>query len=181
MPSPFPGMDPFLEDDRLWPSFHDGLIACVHEIVVAGLTDKYQCRVEERCYAVEEARTDSAARGEQHERYIEIRSRDDGRLVTLFDIVSPANKTTASGREAYLSTRRQGKETGASLVEVDLVLQGQPMLHYSREGLPDWDYAVTVTRAAQPDRFEIYTATLQNACHVSGCRWPLTIGTWCST
>ena len=35
------------------------------------------------------------------------------------------------------------------------------MLDYAREGLPDWDYAVTVTRATQPDRFEIYTATLQ--------------------
>jgi len=27
--------------------------------------------------------------------------------------------------------------------------------------LPDWNYAVTVTRAAQPERYEIYTATLQ--------------------
>src|SRR5208282_2485144 len=48
-----------------------------------------------------------------------------------------------------------------SLVEVDLVLQGQPTLDYSRDGLPDWDYAVTVTRASQPERYEIYTATLQ--------------------
>ena len=29
-----------------------------------------------------------------------------------------------------------------------------------REGLPEWDYAVTVTRSAQPDRFEIYTTSL---------------------
>jgi hypothetical protein len=35
------------------------------------------------------------------------------------------------------------------------------MLEYSRDGLPEWDYAVTVTRATQPDRHEIYTATLQ--------------------
>src|SRR5262249_39252306 len=41
------------------------------------------------------------------------------------------------------------------------VLQGQPMLDYSREGLPEWDYAVTVTRSTQPERYEIYTATLQ--------------------
>jgi hypothetical protein len=68
---------------------------------------------------------------------------------------------TDGGRQAYLEKRREGKSTGASLVEIDLVIQGQPMLDYSREGLPDWDYAVTVTRATQPDRFEIYTATLQ--------------------
>jgi hypothetical protein len=82
-------------------------------------------------------------------------------LVTLLDVVSPSNKTSAAGREGYLSTRRQGRAAGASLVEVDLVLQGQPMLDYSRENLPKWDYAVTVVRATQPDRFEIYTATLQ--------------------
>jgi hypothetical protein len=35
------------------------------------------------------------------------------------------------------------------------------MLDYSRDGLPAWDFAVTVTRASQPDRYEIYTATLQ--------------------
>ena len=41
------------------------------------------------------------------------------------------------------------------------MLQGQPTLEYSRDGLPDWDYAVTVTRSTQSERYEIYTATLQ--------------------
>src|SRR5439155_24997121 len=34
-------------------------------------------------------------------------------------------------------------------------------LDYSRDGLPDWDYAVTVTRSTQPERYEIYTTTVQ--------------------
>ena len=63
--------------------------------------------------------------------------------------------------EAYLDKRREGRSANANLVELDLVLQGQPTLEYSRDGLPDWDYAVTVTRASGPERFEIYTATLQ--------------------
>src|SRR5262249_32883403 len=50
---------------------------------------------------------------------------------------------------------------GANLVEIDLVLQGQPMLDYSRENLPDWNYCVTVTRATRPDRYEIWTTTMQ--------------------
>src|SRR5262249_22594359 len=37
----------------------------------------------------------------------------------------------------------------------------QPMLEYSRDGLPHWDYAVTVTRSTQPERYEIYTSTLR--------------------
>ena len=80
---------------------------------------------------------------------------------TTGTVASPTNKRTAEGRQAYLNKRREGRSAGASLVEIDLVLQGQPLLEYSREGLPDWNYAVTVTRATQPDRFEVYTATLQ--------------------
>src|SRR5262245_20129744 len=35
------------------------------------------------------------------------------------------------------------------------------MLDYSLYCLPDWDYAVTVTRCTHPERYEIYTSTLQ--------------------
>src|SRR2546423_6611781 len=79
----------------------------------------------------------------------------------MVDLVSPTNKLTSVGRSAYLDKRREGRGANANLVELDLVLQGQPTLEYSRDGLPDWDYAVTVTRSTQPERYEIYTATLQ--------------------
>ena len=94
-------------------------------------------------------------------RDIEVRQRNDNRLVTLVEVVSPTNKTTPEGRIAYLDRRKEARMQNASIVEIDLVLQGQPMLDYSREGLPEWNYAVTVTRAMQPERHEIYTATLQ--------------------
>src|SRR5437588_36569 len=161
MPSPFPGMDPYLEDECLWPVFHHQLVTSLYQILLPGLVDRYRARVAQRHYTTEQPLFTSIMREEHHEEFIEIRQRSDARLVTLVDVVSPANKATESGREAYLAKRREGKLAGASLVEIDLVLQGQPMLDYSREGLPDWDYAVTVTRATQPDRFEIYTATLQ--------------------
>jgi hypothetical protein len=92
---------------------------------------------------------------------VEIRHRGDSRLVTLIDIVSPANKATDPGRAAYLATRRDALRQGANVVEIDLLLGGEPLLDYARDGLPEWDYAVTVTRAAQPERHEIYTTTLQ--------------------
>jgi len=161
MPSPFPGMDPFLEEEHLWPLFHHQLVTCLYQILLPGLVDRYRARVTQRHYTTEQPLFTSVVREEHHEELIEIRQRNDGRFVTMVDVVSPSNKMTEGGREAYLAKRREGKESGASLVEIDLVLQGQPMLDYSRDGLPDWDYAVTVTRSAQPDRFEIYTATLQ--------------------
>ena len=161
MPSPFPGMDPFLEDEKLWPSFQHQLVNCLYQILLPGLVDRYRARVGQRHYATEQALFTSVVREEHHEEYIEIRQRTDGRLVTLVDVVSPANKTSTQGRQSYLEKRREGRSAGSNLVEIDLVLQGQPMLDYSREGLPEWDHAVTVTRATQPDRYEIYTATLQ--------------------
>jgi hypothetical protein len=161
MPSPFPGMDPYVETDQLWPSFHHQLVTCLYQILLPGLVDKYRARVSQRHYVTEQALFTSIIREEHHEEYIEIRQRSDGRMVTMVDVVSPSNKRTDCGRDAYLEKRREGRGGGASLVEIDLVIQGQPMLEYSREGLPDWDYAVTVTRSTQPDRFEIYTATLQ--------------------
>jgi hypothetical protein len=161
MPSPFPGMDPFLEEEKIWPVFQHHLIACLYQTLLPGLVDRYRARVGQRRYTTEQALFTSIVREDHEEEFIEIRQRTDNRLVTLVDVVSPANKTTVSGRQAYRDKRKDAKNTGANLVEIDLILQGQPMLDYSREGLPDWDHAVTVTRATQPERYEIYTATLQ--------------------
>jgi hypothetical protein len=147
-------MDPYLEDEALWPVFHHHLISCLYQVLLPGLVDRYRARVGERHY-------DPGDHAERHEEFIEIRQRSDGRLVTLLDIASPANKTTPGGRQAYLSKRAEAQSDNANLVEIDLVLQGQPLLDYSREGLPDWNYSVTVTRASQPERHEIYTSTLQ--------------------
>ncbi len=161
MPSPFPGMDPFLEEESLWPTFQRQLVLSLYQVLLPGLVDRYRARISQRQYVTEQALFTSIIREEHQEDLIEVRQRSDGRLVTLVDVVSPANKTTSTGRTVYLDKRKEGRTAGANLVEIDLVLQGQPTLDYSRDGLPDWDYAVTVTRSTQPERYEIYTATLQ--------------------
>jgi hypothetical protein len=154
-------MDPYLEEEKLWPLFQHKLVSSLYQKLLPGLMDRYRARVSQRLYTTEQALFTSVLREEHTEEFIEVRQRSDGKLVTLVEVVSPTNKTTIAGRQAYLSKRSECKAGGNSFVEIDLVLQGQPMLDYSREGLPDWDYAVTVTRASQPERHEIYTATLQ--------------------
>jgi hypothetical protein len=154
-------MDPFLEHEKLWPTFQHHLVACLYQTLLPGLVDRYRARVGQRRYATEQALFTSVLRNEHEEEYIEVRQRSDSKLITLVDVVSPTNKTTDAGRQAYLAKRKEAKSSGASLVEIDLVLQGEPMLDYSRDGLPEWDHAVTVTRSTQPERYEIYTATLQ--------------------
>ena len=161
MPSPFPGMDPFLEIDPLWPAFHHHLVASMYQILLPGLVDRYRARVGQRQYVTEQALFTSVTREEHREEYIEIRSRGESRLTTLVEIVSIGNKTTPAGRQSYLDKRREAKGGPANLVEIDLVLQGQPTLEFSRDGLPPWDYAVTVCRSNQLERYEVYTATFQ--------------------
>jgi len=160
MPSPFPGMDPYLEHPKLWAPFQHQLLSCLYQILLPGLVDRYRARVGTRTYTSEMALFTSIVREQHAEEYIEVRNRADGKLVTLVEVVSPANKTTSAGRDAYLEKRRESILQRAGVVEIDLVLQGKPTLTYSRDGLPDFDYAVTVTRSTAPDRYEIYTSTL---------------------
>jgi Protein of unknown function (DUF4058) len=55
MPSPFPGMDPYLEDPGLWPDVHFNLIMGSQGLLSAQLRPKYMVRAEERVYITNEA------------------------------------------------------------------------------------------------------------------------------
>src|SRR5438105_603252 len=152
MPSPFPGMDPYLEDQRLWPAFHHQLITRLDQILMPRIAYGYKAHVRQRRYTAEVPLFISLVREEHQEEYIEIGRLNETRVVTLIDVATPTNKTTAAGRQAYLKTRWEGRNDGANLVVIDLVRQGQSLIEYSREGLPEWDYDVTVTRATHPER-----------------------------
>src|SRR5215510_11859884 len=106
MPSPFPGMDPYLEDEKLWPEFQHHLVMGLYQTLLPGLVDRYRARVGQRHYVTEQALFTSVIREEHHEDFVEIRQRTDGKLVTVLDIVSPANRTSTCGRQAYLDTRK---------------------------------------------------------------------------
>jgi hypothetical protein len=145
-------MDPYLETVDLWPLFQRAMVDALRDTVQASVPSSDDVRVVERRYAAD---------GEKVEPFVVIVCTLDWRWVTLIDVVSPCNKASGAGRQAYLATRAEAKGGGASLVEIDLVLTGEPLLDYSREGLPEWNYAVTVMRAAQPERYEIYLSTFQ--------------------
>src|SRR5580765_4738940 len=107
MPTPFPGMDPYLEAPTLWAEFHHQLIRCLYQIMLPGLVDRYRARVVTRSYSIE---------GQAHEEdYIVVYQRSDQKPVTLADVVSPTNRTTDIGRQAYFATRKESREAGANL------------------------------------------------------------------
>ncbi|MBI1832417.1 MAG: DUF4058 family protein [Planctomycetes bacterium] len=160
MPSPFPGMDPYLEEEKRWPAFHALTVQALYQMLVPGLMDRYRARVGEREYTSEEALFTSVVRENHKESFVEVRQRSDGRLVTLVELISPANKITSEGRKHYLDRRDEVRKMNANVVEIDLVLQGQTVIDCAKDASPTWDYAVVVSRWTHPDRYEIYSATL---------------------
>jgi hypothetical protein len=151
-------MDPYLESPAVWPAFHRQLVAGLYQTLLPGLVDRYRARVVARRYTAELVLFTSVTREPHEEEVIELRSRTDGRLLTVLDVVSIGNRTTAAGRAAYLDSRKLATLERAGMVEVDLLTQGKALLDFDRTGLPTHDYTVTVTRGATPDRYEIYTS-----------------------
>lgn len=53
MPSPFPGMDPYLESPDIWPDLHHELISQIRAALNPGLRPRYVARVELRVYVTD--------------------------------------------------------------------------------------------------------------------------------
>jgi len=64
---------------------------------------------------------------EVSETFLEIREVKSGRLITLMELLSPANKLSDEGREQYTRKRADVLRTWTSLVEIDLLRAGKPM------------------------------------------------------
>src|SRR5438067_5283778 len=101
MAGPFPGMDPYLENLKVWPDFQHALISGLSGALLPNLDDRYRLRVGTRCYINEQVLFVSVVKEEHREEFLEIRQRSSGRLIAVIDAVSPANRTTTAGRQAY--------------------------------------------------------------------------------
>ena len=57
MPSPFPGMDPYLEDPVIWPGIHQDLITLSKLALNTVLPARYATNTGERLYVVQAERS----------------------------------------------------------------------------------------------------------------------------
>src|SRR5688572_29700433 len=110
---PFPGMDPWLE-----PHWGD-----VHARVVMYAADHWQSRLPADLRArVEERVVIEAADEPVTETFVEVReARPSNRLVTVVEVLSPANRRAGDGQELYKQKQSELKRGGVSLVEIDLL------------------------------------------------------------
>jgi hypothetical protein len=197
MKSPFPGMDPYLE--QFWPDIHARLILYACDQLESQLPDNLLARVEERVVleTEEEPRTrypdvkitERPGRGSAAvalaspaalsepviveyadepatETFLHILEAGPGqRLVTVIEVLSLANKLPGDGQRQYRQKQRELRDAGVSLVEIDLLRQGERVLSLPVARIPPrvrTPYQVCVRRGWLPRRFEIYPVPLRS-------------------
>src|SRR5262245_20354319 len=58
MPSPFPGMNPYVERASVWHDFHESFMPLVREILTAQVLPRYFVRIDEHMYIHELSATE---------------------------------------------------------------------------------------------------------------------------
>jgi hypothetical protein len=208
VPSPFPGMDPYFEARTIWPGLHQRLITYTAEALqpqlrpgyVATIGERIQLAVVDHHYVPdillrhtvrEPAPTLAPAAAEvdepqlitfldeaYHEPFIEIVIPKTGEVVTLIEVLSPANKV-GDGREQYLQKQADILATNINLVEIDLLGYGQPTVLARNVAITkpaDWRYLISINRATRRSSgytpgLEIYAIPLRE--RLPRCRIPL--------
>lgn len=98
------------------------------------------------------------------ERFVEIRERSGGRLVTVIEFLSPTNRQPGLGRDKYLEKQDQLLRSPVSLVEIDFIRAGIYSLAAPRDSVPDpWvrEPLACITLGWQRHRHELYHFSLQ--------------------
>ncbi|MEN8445861.1 MAG: DUF4058 family protein [Cyanobacteria bacterium J06555_13] len=184
---PFPGMNPYLESPYRWPEIHTWLIVEIARSLNPQLLPRYRAAVETRVYidaslvGIPDASIYTQSRQPQArptavavstrperitlpttcevtERYLEIREVSTKRVVTIIEVLSPANKRSGEGRKKYLEKRQRVLNSETHLIEIDLLRKGEPM---PAAGGQQADYQIIVSRASERPSAERYAFNLK--------------------
>jgi hypothetical protein len=194
MPSPFPGMDPYLETPPYWVDFHPAMILAMkgelQRRVPAGYSvwgdihvwldapaPRKRLRKLKPDVFVTGAETDFApgnlatiaapststlrAVRRTGNRYLKIKETKTERVVTVIELLSPANKRRGADHDDYLAKRNSYFADRINLVEIDL-LRGGKRMHLGHPSPPDAPYYVMVCRGAEFPQTGIWPIALRD-------------------
>lgn len=191
MKSPFPGMDPFLEDH--WRDVHTSMMTYIRDQIQDQLPNDLVARVEESVAvdyedgarsiapdvrivedfedAALETQSSAVAVAEpliileevpQVERHVRILDVSSGeRLVTAIEVLSPTNKLTISGRDEYRRKQRDYLIAGVNLVEIDLLRGGRYVLAAAQEFIPEAKRRTYMMSVRSRTTTKVFGASLQ--------------------
>lgn len=95
----------------------------------------------------------------ERESYLEIRDHRTRELITVIEVLSPANKRPGPDREQYLAKRRQIVASPVHFVEIDLLRGGKRM---PLDDVEECDYLILVSRAEQRPRAGVWPLSLRD-------------------
>lgn len=175
MPSPFPGMDPYLEVQPYWADLHTTMISVMKAELNRRLPEHYSAwsdiyvwlhepdaqsrRSKPDVFVTSPENAEGgrvatlpapatsilpAVRREGN-KYLKIKETRSGRVVTVIELISPANKEAGPDRDAFLSKRNDCLASKTNIVEIDLLHEGQRLP--AGDPPPASDYCVLVCRA----------------------------------
>ena len=113
MPSPFPGMNPYLENPDVWSTFHTQAMTAMAERLSVQVRPDYIVHMEALPASGRRSRGSAqAAIGAdvaliERQRYVEIRGRHNRALIAIIELLSPANKNPGPDRDQYLAKRAE--------------------------------------------------------------------------
>ena len=196
MPSPFPGMDPYIEAFGPWRDFHHSFVIYMRDAIQPLLRSKYRARVEERVlvdpdersiypdvsvlqdatetYVIAALATEEydppvvvqteVPLSEPHQIFLQIiMPGAEAKVITVIEVLSPSNKARGPARRKYVVKQEEILSSDVDLVEIDLLLRGAHVAAVPPEELEDVgvsDYLVSVSRATDRPRFELYPTSL---------------------
>ena len=152
MPSPFPGMDPYLEDPAYWPGFHLTMIVYITNAIVKQLPKRYFADIDKHQWYEPSPRDEWLGKRREHRlsaiktaigitpanfetefisgdesrnsKYVKILELTHDRVVTVITLLRPEYKEPGAARTSYLHFRNNCELAGINLVEIDLLRQG---------------------------------------------------------
>jgi Protein of unknown function (DUF4058) len=155
MSSPFPGMDPYLEQPAFWSSFHSKFVVALADAIEVQLDAAYYVEVETRTYL------DVGVPQEIRERYLEIREVESGKVITAIELLLLKHKRAGDGRKSDESKRALILGSLTHLIELDLLRAGQALPIANVQMLSD--YQILLSRSDQRPQADLYSFSIRDA------------------
>ena len=155
MPSPFPGMDPYLEHEDVSHDFHLSAVVVLRELLNRALPPGVEAWLKTSVYHHGPESLD-----EDRRTHIEVRDGEGASLLAVLEMLRLDEKKPGTDeRERYLRRRDELRKSGTHLVELDLLRGGQRLPAVAQV---DCDYCATVSYATPSDHVAIWPVKLRD-------------------
>jgi hypothetical protein len=146
-------------EERVYTSVSDALLVGIADVAVSRRDFTTSKATMTASQLAEPTKVKVPMPEEVTERFLEVRSTQSGAVISVIEVLSPKNKRSREGRDAYESKRQKILGSTTSLVEIDLLRGGKPMPVL---GEASTGYRILVSRGYRRPEADLYTFGLKD-------------------